>query len=309
MAASITWSEGGAPQAIEAGEVLIAQLFAVLAVAATRRARTKPQRAVAAWLAWHDVCVYGRDVERIALDEIPWDGDPEEKRAFLIGVVDSLEGRAWVGLFPVRPKVEKLEELIRRLRSALDVHDPAPSVENQDEVAPPARLYGRCLLHVVPLHRYGCIVCNHDELYGALSTPQCVLAGKLLSATDPTERSEAARLLAAEATQEPSRITLCALAHVHSLAVEREPPGLLRTSRRSPACSRCSTAGTPPRPTASSMRWSGRNRRPRSATPSGVRGGPRPPRRAGAHHRAPRPPLLRARLAGDRGLRVRRALP
>jgi len=229
MAASITWSEGGAPQAIEAGEVLIAQLFAVLAVAATRRARTKPQRAVAAWLAWHDVCVYGRDVERIALDEIPWDGDPEEKRAFLIGVVDSLEGRAWVGLFPVRPKVEKLEELIRRLRSALDVHDPAPSVENQDEVAPPARLYGRCLLHVVPLHRYGCIVCNHDELYGALSTPQCVLAGKLLSATDPTERSEAARLLAAEATQEPSRITLCALAHVHSLAVEREPPGLLRT--------------------------------------------------------------------------------
>ena len=229
MAASITWSEGGTPQAIEAGEVLIAQLFAVLAVAATRRARTKPQRAVAAWLAWHDVCVYGRDVERIALDEIPWDGDPEEKRAFLIGVVDSLEGRAWVGLFPVRPKVEKLEELIRRLRSALDVHDPAPSVENQDEVAPPARLYGRCLLHVVPLHRYGCIVCNHDELYGALSTPQCVLAGKLLSATDPTERSEAARLLAAEATQEPSRITLCALAHVHSLAVEREPPGLLRT--------------------------------------------------------------------------------
>ena len=172
MAASITWSEGGAPQAIEAGEVLIAQLFAVLAVAATRRARTKPQRAVAAWLAWHDVCVYGRDVERIALDEIPWDGDPEEKRAFLIGVVDSLDGRAWVGLFPVRPKVEKLEELIRRLRSALDVHDPAPAVENQDEAAPPARLYGRCLLHVVPLHRYGCIVCNHDELYGALSTPQ-----------------------------------------------------------------------------------------------------------------------------------------
>ena len=229
MAASITWSEGGAPQAIEAGEVLIAQLFAVLAVAATRRARTKPQRAVAAWLAWHDVCVYGRDVERIALDEIPWDGDPEEKRAFLIGVVDSLEGRAWVGLFPVRPKVEKLEELIRRLRSALDVHDPAPAVENQDEAAPPAHLYGRCLLHVVPLHRYGCIVCNHDELYGALSTPQCMLAGKLLSATDPTERSEAARLLAAEATQEPSRITLCALAHVHSLAVEREPPGLLRT--------------------------------------------------------------------------------
>jgi len=229
MAASITWSEGGAPQAIEAGEVLIAQLFAVLAVAATRRARTKPQRAVAAWLAWHDVCVYGRDVERIALDEIPWDGDPEEKRAFLIGVVDSLDGRAWVGLFPVRPKVEKLEELIRRLRSALDVYDPAPAVENQDEAAPPAHLYGRCLLHVVPLHRYGCIVCNHDELYGALSTPQCVLAGKLLSATDPTERSEAARLLAAEATQEPSRITLCALAHVHSLAVEREPPGLLRT--------------------------------------------------------------------------------
>ncbi len=45
----------------------------------------------------------------------------------------------------------------------------------------------------------------------------------------PAERSEAARLLAAEAKVEPSRITLCALAHVLSLAVEREQPGLLRT--------------------------------------------------------------------------------
>jgi hypothetical protein len=229
MAASITWSEGGVPQAIEAGEVLIAQLFTILAVAATRRARGAPQRAVAAWLAWHDLCVYGRDVERIALEEIPWDGEPEEKRAFLVDVVDSLEGRAWVGLFPVRPKVEQLEELIRRLRGALDVYDPAPTVETEEATAAPTRPYGRCLLHVVPLHRYGCIVCNHDELYGALSGMQCMLAGKLLSATDPAERSEAARLLAVEAINEPSRITQCALAHVQALAVEREEPGLLRT--------------------------------------------------------------------------------
>jgi hypothetical protein len=228
MAPSITWTEGGAPQAIEASDILIAQLVTVLAVAATRRARSAPQRAVAAWLAWHDLCVYGREVERIALEEIPWEGDPEERRAFLLDVVDSLEGRAWVGLFPVRPKVEKLEGMIRRLRAALDVADATPPPQTGDSPAP-TRLYGRCLLHVVPLHRYGCIVCNHDELFGALSTPQCMLAGKLLSATDEAERSEAARLLAVEALQEPSRITQCALAHVHALAVEREQPGLLRT--------------------------------------------------------------------------------
>lgn len=229
MAASITWSEDGVAHAIESSDILIAQLYTVLAVAATRRARGVPQRAVAAWLAWHDVCVYGREVERIALEEIPWDGDPEEKRTFLVDVVDSLAGRAWVSLFPVRPKVAKLEDLIRRLRVALDVADLTPPAATGEELSAQARPYGRCLLHVVPLHRYGCTVCNHDELYGALSTPQCMLAGKLLSATDPAERSEAARLLAAEAVQEPSRITLCALAHVHALAVEREQPGLLRT--------------------------------------------------------------------------------
>ncbi|HVS41901.1 MAG TPA: hypothetical protein VMU20_06480 [Candidatus Dormibacteraeota bacterium] len=230
MAPSITWAERGAPQVIEADEVLIAQLFTILAVAATRRARSAPQRGVAAWLAWHDLCVYGRDVERIALDEIPWNGDPEEKRAFLVDVVDSLEGRAWVGLFPVRPIVEKVEELIRRLRAALDVYDAAaPTAGNEEAVAAPTRPYGRCLLHVVPLHRYGCIVCNHDELYGALSGMQCMLVGKLLSATDPAERSEAARLLAVESINEPSRIAQCALAHVQSLAAEREEPGLLRT--------------------------------------------------------------------------------
>jgi hypothetical protein len=227
MAPSIIWTEDGAPQAIEASDVLIAQLVTVLAVAATRRARSASQRAVAAWLAWHDLCVYGREVESIALSEIPWDGDLEERRAFLIDVVDSLAGRAWVGLFPVRPKVEQLEELIRRLRAGLDVADATPPPAEESPAS--TRPYGRCLLHVVPLHRYGCIVCNHDELYGALSTSQCMLAGKLLSASDEAERSEAARLLAVEALEEPSRLTQCALAHVHALAVEREQPGLLRT--------------------------------------------------------------------------------
>ena len=62
----------------------------------------------------------------------------------------------------------------------------------------------------------------------AFSGEQCDLAGRLLSG-GPEERSEAARRLAGEARREPSRTTLCALAHVLALAVEREPPGLLRT--------------------------------------------------------------------------------
>jgi hypothetical protein len=226
MAASITWTEGGAPQAIESGEVTISQIFTILAVAAARRARTRAERSVSAWIAWHDISVYGRDVDSIALDEIPWEGDPEDKRAFLVRTVDSLEGAGWAALFEVRPKVGRLQELLGRLRAALVVYDATPAAAEEGE---PARRYGRCLLHVVPLHRYGCIVCNQDELYGALSRTQSRLAGRLLSATDPAERSEAARLLAHEAGLEPSRITLCALAHVHSLAVEREPPGLLRT--------------------------------------------------------------------------------
>jgi hypothetical protein len=227
MAASITWTEGGVPQAIESGEIPISQVFTILAVAAARRARARAERAVSAWIAWHDICVYGRDVESIALDEIPWEGDPEEKRDFLVRIVDSLEGGWWVSLFPVRPKVSRLLELLSRLRAALDVYDAAP--HPAEEAAEPARAYGRCLLHVVPLHRYGCIVCNHDELYGALSRHQCQPAARLLASNDPAERSEAARLLAAAAGLETSRITLCALAYVHSLAVEREPPGLLRT--------------------------------------------------------------------------------
>jgi hypothetical protein len=227
MAASITWTEGGIPRAIESGEVPISQVFTILAVAAARCARTRAERAVSAWISWHDICVYGRDVETIALNEIPWEGDPEEKRAFLMRTVESLEGGWWVALFPVPPRPGRLVELLRRLRAALDVYEAAP--RPGEETAEPARAYGRCLLHVVPLHRYGCIVCNHDELYGALSGPQCKPAALLLSSTDPAERSEAARLLAEAAGIETSRITLCALAYVHSLAVEREPPGLLRT--------------------------------------------------------------------------------
>lgn len=226
MSASITWSEGGQPQAIEAGEVLISQLFTVLAVAAARRARTRPERAVAAWIAWHDISVYGRDVDSIALDEIPWEGDPERRRAFLLRALDSLDGGWWIGLFEVAPRTERLEALLDRLRAAVEVSDAAPPPAPEPETP---RAYGRCLLHVVPLHRYGCIVCNHDELYGALSRQQCQLAGRLLSAIEPLERSEAARRLAAEVEAESSRITLCALAHVHALAVERESPGLLRT--------------------------------------------------------------------------------
>ena len=228
MAPAITWSQRGVPKTLEAGEVPMSQLYAILTVAASRRARSATERAVARWFAWHDVCVYGREVERLSLDEIPWDGDPEERRAFLVAVVESLTGRWWAALFPVRPRVDRMEGLIRRLRTALNVCDAVPPPQSESE-SPAAGPYGRCLLHVVPLHRYGCIVCNHDELYGALTTPQCLLAGRLLGATDPTERAEAARLLAAEASREQPRITLCALAHVHALAVERELPGLLRT--------------------------------------------------------------------------------
>ncbi len=226
--AAITWSEGGTPQAVEAGEVLISQVITVLAVAAARRARGRSERAVASWIAWHDICVYGPEVDTLALEEIPWEGDPEDRRGFLLRALDGLEGGWWVGLFPVRPRVGKVQELLGRLRVAVQRFD-ADRPASETVEAEVARRYGRCLLHVVPLHRYGCIVCNHDELYGALSRPQCQLAGRLLSATDPAERSEAARRLAAEATLEASRVTLCALAHVHCLAVEREPAGLLRT--------------------------------------------------------------------------------
>ncbi|HEY2705293.1 MAG TPA: hypothetical protein VGL20_16550 [Candidatus Dormibacteraeota bacterium] len=228
MAASITWSEGGTPRAIEAGEVLIAQVFTVLAVGAARRARVRAERAATSWIAWHDICVYGREVGSIALEEIPWEGEPEDKRAFLLRALDSLDGGWWAGLFTVRPKVARVRDLLDRLRTAILAFDAATASSEAVETEL-ARRYGRCLLHVVPLHRYGCIVCNHDELYGALSWAQCQLAGRLLSATDPAERAEAARILAFEASREPSRVTLCALAHVHSLAVEREPAGLLRT--------------------------------------------------------------------------------
>ncbi len=208
--------------------MLIAQVFTVLAVGAARRARVRSERAASSWIAWHDICVYGHEVDTIALEEIPWDGEPEDKRAFLLRALDSLDGGWWAGLFEVRPKVPRVQDLLDRVRTAVLAFDAAtPSAESVE--AEIARRYGRCLLHVVPLHRYGCIVCNHDELYGALSWQQCKLAGRLLSATDPAERAEAARLLAAEAAGEPSRVTLCALAHVHSLAVEREPAGLLRT--------------------------------------------------------------------------------
>jgi hypothetical protein len=228
MGASITWSEQGTPRAIGAGEVLISQVITVLAVGAARRARVRAERAATSWIAWHDISVYGCAVDTLALEEIPWEGEPEDKRAFLLRALDSLDGGWWAGLFDVRPKVPKVRELLDRLRTAVLAFDAATPASESVE-AEIARRYGRCLLHVVPLHRYGCIVCNHDELYGALSGPQCLLAGRLLSAADPVERSEAARQLAAEATREPSRITLCALAHVHSLAVEREPAGLLRT--------------------------------------------------------------------------------
>lgn len=228
MAASIAWSQGGTPQAIEAGEVLMAQVFTVLAVGAARRARARPERAATSWIAWHDICVYGREVDTIVLEEIPWEGEPEGKRAFLLRAVDGLQGGWWAGLFEVRPRVSRVQELLDRLRGAILAFD-AATPSSEDLEAEIARRYGRCLLHVVPLHRYGCIVCNHDELYGALSGPQCRLAARLLSATEATERAEAARRLAAEATAEASRITLCALAHVHCLAVEREPAGLLRT--------------------------------------------------------------------------------
>ncbi|HEX3607219.1 MAG TPA: hypothetical protein VH134_14960 [Candidatus Dormibacteraeota bacterium] len=227
MTASITWQEKAGPRSIEAGETLIGQLFTLLAVASTKKARARPERAAAAWFAWHDVAVYGREVDHITLEEIPWEGEPDDKRAFLLRTVDTLlEGRWWSALFEVAPDVPRLQELLRRLRAAIHAFDPTvPSTESAEE----PRRYGRCLLHAVPLHRYGCIVCNHDELYGALSGTQCQLAGRLLSSEDAAERSEAARLLAAEAVHEPSRLTLCALAHVLSLAVEREQPGLLRT--------------------------------------------------------------------------------
>jgi hypothetical protein len=229
MAGSITWSERGAARSIEDDEVRISQLFTLLALGAARSARSAPERSAAAWIAWHDVCVHGREVDTIALEDIPWQGAPEGKRAFLIRAVDSLGGAWWAPLFPVAPRVGELEGLLGRLRTALDGFDPRPPEGAAEPPAEDAPRLGRCLLHAVPLHRYGCIVCNHDELYGALSRDQCRLVGTLLSATRPEERSEAARLLAAQARREPSRITLCALAHVHALAVEREAPGLLRT--------------------------------------------------------------------------------
>jgi hypothetical protein len=227
MAGSITWTENGTPQSIVGGEGLMSQVFMLLAVAAARSARSPAERAVAAWFAWHDISVYGREVETIALEEIPWTGTPEEKRGFLVRVVESLAGARWIDLFELSPKVADVEGVLGRLRAALDVFDAAG--ERPEEETGPARRYGRCLLHGVPMHRYGCIVCNQDELFGALSREQARLGGELLTATEPAERSEAARRLAAEAKQEPSRITLCALAHIHALAVEREPPGLLRT--------------------------------------------------------------------------------
>lgn len=227
MGPSITWTEGGEWRAIEADEIPMAQVFAILAVGAARTARGRVERAASAWIAWHDICVYGGAADTIALDEIPWEGDPEAKRAFLVRAVDSLAGDWWAGLFEVPPKKVVLAGLIRRLRAALNVYDADTGAAPPVGENPPQ--YSRCLLHAVPLHRYGCIVCNHDELYGALSGPQSRLAALLLSSSDPAERSEAARLLAAEAKVERSRITLSALAHVHALAVEREAPGLLRT--------------------------------------------------------------------------------
>jgi hypothetical protein len=227
---TITWSERGVPGGIEADEATISQLFTLLALGAARSARSVPERAVAAWFAWHDLATYGPAVSTMALEEIPWTGEPDAERAFLVRAVECLAGGWWADLFPVTPSVGELDVMLARLRIGLDgvdlPADPPAEVEAADSSAPG---FGRCLLHAVPLHRYGCIVCNQDELYGALSGEQCRLAGRLLSAADPEERSEAARLLAAEVRREPSRITLCALAHVHALAVEREPPGLLRT--------------------------------------------------------------------------------
>jgi hypothetical protein len=226
---SITWSESGVREGIEAEEGPISQLFTVLALGAARSARSGPERAAAGWLAWHDVAVYGPAVATIAVEDIPWEGAPEDRRAFLVRAVESLDGRWWADLFPVTPRVEEIRGMLARLRSALDRCDPRPAEPGAEPAEADAPRFGRCLLHAVPLHRYGCIVCNQDELYGALSGEQCDLAGRLLSGAGAEERSEAARRLAGEARREPSRTTLCALPHVLALAVEREPPGLLRT--------------------------------------------------------------------------------
>jgi hypothetical protein len=226
---SITWTERGVPAGIEADDAPMSQLFTLLALGAARRARSAPERAAAAWFAWHDIAVYGPSVAAIALEEIPWDGEPEAKRAFLIRAVDSLAGGWWADLFPVTPRVDQVRALLARLRTALDGFDLLPAEPGVELVQADVPRFGRCLIHAVPLHRYGCIVCNQDELYGALSGEQCRLAGCLLSGESPEERSDAARHLAGETRREPSRIVLCALAHVLALAVERELPGLLRT--------------------------------------------------------------------------------
>jgi hypothetical protein len=226
---SITWWEGGVREGIEADEGQISQLFTVLALGAARTARSSPERAAAAWLAWHDIAVYGPAVATLALEDVPWEGEPEGRRAFLVRAVDSLGGRWWADLFPVTPPVSEIRAMLARLRAALDRSDLASAEPGSEPGEADVPRFGRCLLHAVPLHRFGCIVCNQDELYGALSGEQCDLAGRLLSGGGQEERSEAARRLAGEARREPSRTTLCALAHILALAVEREPPGLLRT--------------------------------------------------------------------------------
>jgi hypothetical protein len=142
---------------------LTSAFISVLALSASRLARTDHEKELAAWIGSRDQGIFGLGVVGFDLGDIPWSPDAfDQDRAFLLAVIAGAKARAgWDRLgYQLREDwiMASLDQF-RELVEAFAVKDILGSEKRSWPWGKPEAL-SVCEKHGVYQHIAGCVVCN-----------------------------------------------------------------------------------------------------------------------------------------------------
>ncbi|MFY1828324.1 hypothetical protein ACN47A_20540 [Myxococcus fulvus] len=157
--------EPGAPD-LRMSNGLTSVFLDVLALAASRHARTPWELRLAQWLVEHDPERCGLGVVGFDVSELGWSLESfEAQRRFLLQLVDAaLAKEGWERL-PFQPLESSLFPALSQFRERV-ARLPRQDIQVEEGTwipeDPPA--WGLCEVHHVHLHALGCILCNDAPL-------------------------------------------------------------------------------------------------------------------------------------------------
>ena len=138
-------------------------VISVLAIAASRLAKTDHEKEFAVWLAEHDQGVLGTGVVGFDIDEIPWSVEHfAEDKAFLLGVIEAAIARTGWEVLDYAPREDWVVASLREFRVLVDAFSADHIVADESHAWPYGRptRFALCDEHRVYLHVEGCVVCN-----------------------------------------------------------------------------------------------------------------------------------------------------